>query len=272
MRLTIRPSDVRLERLAAPGSRHQLVPGARGRSSDSVAPAGLGYMATTAVRAAAQEERQPDRDPEARPQLVGQRESPAATARGCRRAELGVARAQRPARSRTRTRSALLELEQVAVVLGHVDVPHRSQRRPRAAGALRHLARPTAGAAAPPTCGLGRVAARHHRLLTPAGPPSRAGARSRSSGTGSSCRPLVVAATARRGAGRSAARRRGRPARPRLRIAVDSATPQAAQRVAVGQQRAVHVGHHHAAGPSTSIGLSDPRRRCPRPRRGRSSR
>ena len=180
-------------------------------SSHSVAPAGLGYKATTrAGIARAHEEGEADRDPERCPDLLRQLEVRRARRRGRRRAGRPLARAHRPAGLAGADDAPLVEVQQVAVVGPASGVRRGRSAPPVGAGAGRR--RPSTGPSAArarvagaarrgraarrrarpsPGCG-GRRRDARGRLRSPTrahpGSATRIEPSCASSGTGSSCR------------------------------------------------------------------------------------
>ena len=149
------------------------------------------------------EEREPDRDLERRPLLVGEHEVVEPHRAVADGAELGVARAHRPAGLAHAQDPPLVEVQQVAV-LG------RERERAQLALLVRVRRRRRRG-------GGGSAGRSRRRLLDEARPDllhataTRTLSPSRSSGTGLSCSPSSLGA-ARRAAGRTSARRSGRSA------------------------------------------------------------
>ena len=238
-------------------------------SSHSVAPAGLGIQRDHAARHGRDhEEREPDRDLERRPLLVGQREVVEPDRAVADGAELGLARAHRPAGLADAQDPPLVEMQQVAVRGGERERAQlallvgsrpparrrgRGRRLRQEAAEARHQVRPATGrqtavllpvrrhAATATLHSAAVLAQQRHRLeLEPV--LAHAAARQRQ----------LEAARARRAVQRAAAE-----------VAVVERRAAARAAVAVGEQVAGDVGdHERLARPPT----------CRSPRRASASR
>ena len=194
-------------------------------------------------RAAAQEEGQADRQLEAGPELVGQVEALQPQRAHAHRAVRGVARAQRPAALARAHDLPLVEVEHVAVIVGDAEAAQvavlvrlRLRRRLGSAGEPAQP-RDRLRALAAGDRGVEIQAAVHGDRATRTTSPSR------NSGTGSSWRPSESSERPARGRKKlrlhaGAGQRAGAELAPAQRGAAGRAA------VAVGQQRALDVGHH----------------------------